>query len=108
YCDPVAGLYAVAATVLGLAARDAGEGGRFVDLAQREGGMRPIGEAFVAASRGDEIVHLGCRDDRFAPQGVYRTRGQEQWIVVSVRTYVEWRGGRELYGSRGRTPPPGC
>ena len=35
--------------------------------------MTLIGEAFVAASRGDEIVHLGCRDDRFAPQGVYRT-----------------------------------
>jgi crotonobetainyl-CoA:carnitine CoA-transferase CaiB-like acyl-CoA transferase len=91
YCDPVAGLYAVAATVLGLAARDAGEGGRFIDLAQREGAMTLIGEAFVAASRGDEVVHLGCRDDRFAPQGVYRTRGEEQWLVVSVRTDDEWR-----------------
>ncbi len=98
YCDPVAGLFAVAATVLGLIARDAGEGGRFVDLAQREGAMTMIGEAFVAASRGDEIVHIGCRDDRFAPQGVYRTRGDEQWIVVSVRTDDEWRAACSIIG----------
>jgi crotonobetainyl-CoA:carnitine CoA-transferase CaiB-like acyl-CoA transferase len=91
YCDPVGGLFAVAATVLGLCERDAGEGGRFVDLAQREGAMTLIGEAFVAASRGDEIVPYGCRDDRFAPQGVYRAIGTEQWVVVSVRTDDEWR-----------------
>jgi crotonobetainyl-CoA:carnitine CoA-transferase CaiB-like acyl-CoA transferase len=98
YCDPIAGLFAVAATVLGLAGRDAGEGGRFIDLAQREGAMTLIGEAFVAASRGDEIVHLGCRDDRFAPQGVYRTRGLEQWVVVSVRTDAEWRAACSIIG----------
>ena len=98
YCDPVAGLHAVAATVLGLLGRDAGEGGRFVDLAQREGAMALIGEAFVAASRGDEIVHIGCRDDRFAPQGVYRTLGVEQWLVVSVRTDDEWRATCAVIG----------
>jgi crotonobetainyl-CoA:carnitine CoA-transferase CaiB-like acyl-CoA transferase len=98
YCDPVAGLFAVAATVLGLISRDAGEGGRIVDLAQREGAMTMIGDAFVAASRGEEIVHIGCRDDRFAPQGVYRTRGDEQWIVVSVRTDEEWRAACSVIG----------
>jgi crotonobetainyl-CoA:carnitine CoA-transferase CaiB-like acyl-CoA transferase len=98
YCDPVGGLFAVAATVLGLCARDAGDGGCFVDLAQREGAMTLIGEAFVAASRGDAIVPYGCRDDRFAPQGVYRARGEEQWVVVSVRTDAEWRALCELIG----------
>ncbi|MEO5900067.1 MAG: CoA transferase, partial [Ilumatobacteraceae bacterium] len=91
YCDPVAGLHAVAATVLGLVARDAGEGGRFVDLAQREGAMTLIGEWFVKASRGEEIVHYGCRDDRFAPQGAYRAIGEEQWVVVAARSDDEWR-----------------
>ena len=98
YCDPIAGLHAVAATALGLAARDAGEGGRFVDLAQREGAMTLIGEAFVAASRGEPVVHIGCRDDRFAPQGVYRTLGEEQWLVISVRTDDEWRTLCSLIG----------
>jgi crotonobetainyl-CoA:carnitine CoA-transferase CaiB-like acyl-CoA transferase len=37
-------------------------------------------------------VHRGCRDERFAPQGVYRVRGEEQWVVVSVRTDAEWHG----------------
>jgi crotonobetainyl-CoA:carnitine CoA-transferase CaiB-like acyl-CoA transferase len=98
YCDPVAGLHAVAATVLGLAARDAGEGGRFIDLAQREGAMTLIGDAFVKASRGEEIVHYGCRDDRLAPQGAYPVRGVDAWIVVSVRDDDEWRSLCALLG----------
>jgi crotonobetainyl-CoA:carnitine CoA-transferase CaiB-like acyl-CoA transferase len=108
YGDPVAGLAAVAATVCGLARRDdrraAGEepAGIHVDLAQRETGMALVPEAFVAANRGEEPVHRGCRDARFAPQGVYRcadaTDGWEQWLVVSVRTDAEWRSLCEVSG----------
>ena len=98
YGDPVAGLNAVAAIVLGLIERDATGRGCHVDLAQRETGMVLIGEAFVAASRGEEPVHRGCRDARFAPQGAYRVRGEDQWLVVSVRTDDEWRALCGLLG----------
>ncbi len=108
YGDPVAGLAAVAASVLGLAQRDdrraAGTEptGIHVDLAQRETGMALVPDAFVAANRGEAPVHRGCRDARFAPQGVYRTAdatdGWEQWLVVSVRTDEEWRSLCGLLG----------
>jgi crotonobetainyl-CoA:carnitine CoA-transferase CaiB-like acyl-CoA transferase len=108
YGDPVAGLAAVSATVLGLARRDDlrvdgdPEPGIHVDLAQRETGMALVPEAFVAANRGEVPVHRGCRDARFAPQGVYRTAdatdGWEQWVVVLVRTDDEWRALCGLLG----------
>ena len=91
YGDPVAGLNACAAVALGLAQRDATGVGCHVDMAQRETGMVLAGEAFIAAARGEDPVHRGCRDARFAPQGAYRVRGAEQWVVVSVRTDAEWR-----------------
>jgi crotonobetainyl-CoA:carnitine CoA-transferase CaiB-like acyl-CoA transferase len=43
-------------------------------------------------------VHRGCRDARIAPQGVYRARGAEQWVVVSVRSDAEWRALCRLIG----------
>jgi crotonobetainyl-CoA:carnitine CoA-transferase CaiB-like acyl-CoA transferase len=98
YGDPIAGLNSVAAMILGLAQRDDTGTGCHVDLAQRETGMALIGEAFVAAARGEEPVHRGCRDARFAPQGAYRVRGEEQWLVVSVRTDAEWRAVCDLVG----------
>ena len=98
YGDPVAGLNAVAAAVLGLARHDADGTGCHVDLAQRETAIALVGEAFLAASRGDGIVHRGCRDERFAPQGAYRVRGEEQWLVVSVRTDGEWQALCGLVG----------
>ena len=84
--------------MLGLIERDATGRGCHIDLAQRETGMVLIGEAFVAASRGEEAVHRGCRDARFAPQGAYRVRGEDQWLVVSVRTDSEWQALCGLFG----------
>ena len=91
YGDPVAGTAAVAATALALLRRELSSEPVHVDLAQLETGMVLIGEAFVAAGRGEEPVHRGCRDARFAPQGCYPVVGDDQWLVLSIRTDDEWR-----------------
>ncbi len=105
YGDPVAGKAAVAAVSMGLIRRRKTGLGVHVDLAQRETMSTLIGEAFVAASlRGEIVPQHGNRDLRFAPQGVYRCKGVEQWLAVSVRTDGEWQalagviGGSELSG----------
>ena len=90
YGDPVAGTAGVAAIALGLLALQQSGVGCHIDLAQREVAMTLIGEAFVAASRGETPVHRGVRSDRFAPQGAYRAVGEDQWVVLSVRSDVEW------------------
>ncbi|MCC7366025.1 MAG: CoA transferase [Dehalococcoidia bacterium] len=91
YGDPVAGIAAVGAVVLGLIQRRKTGRGTWVDLAQRETMAAQIGEAFVAASlRGEDPVRRGNRSARWAPQGVYRCAGTEQWLAVSVRSDTEW------------------
>jgi crotonobetainyl-CoA:carnitine CoA-transferase CaiB-like acyl-CoA transferase len=91
--DPVAGVAAAGALALALIQRRKTGKGCFIDLAQRETMACQIGEAFVAASmRGEAPVHRGNRSPRFAPQGVYRCQGEEQWAAISVGTDGEWQG----------------
>lgn len=92
YGDPVAGKAAVAAVVLALIQRRKTGEGAFIDLAQREVMSSLIGEAFVAASlRGEAPRHRGNRDSRYFAQGVYRCKGEEQWVAISVRDAREWK-----------------
>ena len=98
--DPIAGIAATGAVALALIHRRRTGEGLFIDLAQRETMAGQIGEAFVAASmRGEDPVHRGNRSARFAPQGVYRCLGEEQWIAISARTDAEWAA---LAGTIGR------
>ena len=98
YGDPVAGLAAVGAVALALLRRHRTGRGTVVDLAQRETMAKMAGEAFVAASRGEEPVHVGNRSAEWAPQGCYPVRGDDQWIVLSCTTDGEWRSLAELIG----------
>jgi crotonobetainyl-CoA:carnitine CoA-transferase CaiB-like acyl-CoA transferase len=92
YGDPVGGLAAVSAVVLALIQRRRTGRGVWIDLAQREAMSQMAGEAFVAASlRGEKPVHYGNRHPAWAPHGVYRVRGEDQWLAISVRDDAEWR-----------------
>ena len=100
YGDPVAGKAAAAAVAMGLIKRRKTGLGVHVDLGQRETMSTLIGEAFVAASlRDEEAPQHGNRDSRFAPQGVYRCVGSEQWLAISVRTDHEWRALAAVAGA---------
>ena len=43
-----------------------------------------------------EVPRYGNRDPRFAPQGVYRCAGDDNWLALSVRNDAEWRALCEL------------
>jgi crotonobetainyl-CoA:carnitine CoA-transferase CaiB-like acyl-CoA transferase len=119
YGDPVAGLGAAGAVVLGLIHRRRTGEGTTVDLAQREVAATLAGEAFVAASlRGETTpTHHGNRQPDFVPSGCYRCADRaplgatdeptavalvapcdEQWIVVSVHDQAQWRALAGLIG----------
>ena len=100
YGDPVGGVQAAAAVALALAKRRRTGRGAFIDLAQREGAATLAGEAFVRASLDGETEppHHGNRSPRWAPQGAYRTVGDEQWIVISVVTDEEWQACCRVIG----------
>src|SRR4029079_14199793 len=70
YGDPVAGMAAASAVALALIQRRKTGEDAFTALGQGEVMPPLIGEAFVAASRGEEPVHHGNRDERYFAQGV--------------------------------------
>ncbi|MEX1104215.1 MAG: CoA transferase, partial [Dehalococcoidia bacterium] len=98
--DPVGGIAAAGAVALALINRKRTGKGSFVDLAQRETMATMIGEAFVASSlRGEDPVHRGNRSARWAPQGIHRCAGEEQWLAISVRDDTEWAALAEVVGA---------
>jgi crotonobetainyl-CoA:carnitine CoA-transferase CaiB-like acyl-CoA transferase len=100
YGDPVGGTQAAAAVALALLRRHRTGQGTYIDLAQREGAAVLAGEAFVRASLGGEQqpAHLGNRSARWAPQGAYQCRGQDQWLVIAVTDDRQWRAVASLIG----------
>ena len=91
YGDPVAGLAAVGAIALGLIKRRATGEGTVVDLSQLEVSAKMAGVAFAAlAGSGSVPPSTGNRHPRWAPQGCYPARGEDQWIVVSCTDDAEW------------------
>ena len=91
YGDPVAGLAAVSAIALGLIKRRTTGEGTVVDLSQLEVSSKMAGVAFAAlAGSGSVPPSTGNRHPRWAPQGCYPARGEDQWIVVSCTDDAEW------------------
>ncbi|MDH4146077.1 MAG: CoA transferase, partial [Acidimicrobiia bacterium] len=65
--------------------------GELVELAQSENMVQHIGEYLVDAGRtGRHHQPIGNRHPTRAPQGCYRCRGEDAWVVLSVGTEPEW------------------
>jgi crotonobetainyl-CoA:carnitine CoA-transferase CaiB-like acyl-CoA transferase len=99
YGDPVAGLAAVSAIALALIKRRVTGEGSVVDLAQSEVSSKMAGVAFAAlAGSGAVPPPTGNRNRRWAPEGCYPARGDDQWIVVSCTDDAEWAACANLMG----------
>lgn len=99
YGDPVAATAALGALLLAVRKqRKTGEG-TFVDLSMRDALSFGAGAAFTDWSMNHAArPHRGNRHPAFAPQGVYRCQGDDQWIAISVRADDEWRALCEAIG----------
>jgi crotonobetainyl-CoA:carnitine CoA-transferase CaiB-like acyl-CoA transferase len=92
YGDPVGALAALSAVLLAVRAwRKTGEG-RYIDVSMRDALSYGIGAAFVDWSMNAiERPRRGNRHPVFVPQGVYRSRGDDEWLAVSVRDDRDWQ-----------------
>lgn len=89
--DPIAGLHAVSAILIGLWRRPE-HGGVTIEGAQFEATLTLTADALVSAQLGGvEPPVLGNRHPTFAPQGVYRCAGPDRWIALSVVDDDGWR-----------------
>jgi len=89
--DPAGGLLGTVATLAALGQRTRTGHGQQVDLSQLETLLPVIGDHVVTTSvTGRSPERLGNRSVSFAPQGVYRCGGDDQWLALTVRSNAEW------------------
>ncbi|MFQ5879520.1 MAG: CaiB/BaiF CoA transferase family protein [Dehalococcoidia bacterium] len=90
--DPIGGMFATTAILAALHRQAEAGQGQYIDVAQAEAIPHFIGEAFLEWSMNRRTPpRLGNRDRTLVPQGCYRCRGNDAWLVVSVRNDDDWR-----------------
>lgn len=104
WADPVAGLAAVAGTLVALWNRDASDGApQEVETAMAESMATFVGEELLAAQvRGSNAPRIGNRHPVHAPQGAYQCAGHDRWLAISVETDAEWTALCDVAGIDGR------
>lgn len=90
--DPLAGTVACLAIQKALYYRQKTGRGQFIDLSMSEVFASLIPEAISTyGTKGTCLKPIGNRDPYKAPQGVYRCKGKDAWLAISVGTEHEWR-----------------
>lgn len=91
--DPVAGMHGAWAALVGLAERQRRDGrGVFVEAVMVEAALAVCAQpALEAAAYRRVMGRTGNRCDRYAPQGVYRARGDDQWLALAATTDAQWQ-----------------
>jgi len=89
--DPAGGLLGTVATLAALWERERTGSGLPIDLSQLETLLPVTGDHVLTTSvSGKQPPRLGNRSATFAPQGVYRCGGDDQWLALTVRDDDEW------------------
>jgi len=99
-CDPLAGMHAVAATLLALHEREErGGGGRLVESVMVEAALNAAAEQVIEYSiNGTVPVRDGHRSPYAAPQGLYPCTGFDRWLALAIATDDQWRALRTVLG----------
>jgi crotonobetainyl-CoA:carnitine CoA-transferase CaiB-like acyl-CoA transferase len=102
YPDPAAALHSAGAVLTALFYRLRTGEGQNIDLAQAESATCLIGEAVLGYALNRKMPKAnGNRHPTLAPQGCYRTKGEDQWVVIAVGSQEEWIS---LKGAMGNPP----
>ena len=90
--DYIGGLHTCYAVISALTERESTGKGIHLDMGQFECSVSMIAPLLMfSAVRRENPERKGNRSDRFAPQGVYRCAGQDEWCAVSVHDDARWR-----------------
>ncbi|MDA0353619.1 MAG: CoA transferase [Chloroflexi bacterium] len=89
--DAISGTTAAAAVMTALRRRAETGEGSFIELSQEEAGVTLFGEQFIEAQRsGTEPARYGNAHPQYAPHGVYRCQGADDWITIAVTCDEQW------------------
>jgi crotonobetainyl-CoA:carnitine CoA-transferase CaiB-like acyl-CoA transferase len=99
FTDPVAGIVAAGAVLRALRHRERTGQGQYIDMSQQEAALPLMGAAFMEYQMTGRIPgRRGNRSTVAAPQGCYRCRGDDDWLVVSVSSDEEWASFCDVVG----------
>ncbi|MDE0213699.1 MAG: CoA transferase [Deltaproteobacteria bacterium] len=103
--DYIGGLHTCYAVIGALTEReDTGEG-IHLDMGQFECSVSMIAPLLLSSAvNGRSPERMGNRSHRFAPQGVYRCAGEDEWCAVSVHDDDQWRALAEAVEEGGPDP----
>jgi crotonobetainyl-CoA:carnitine CoA-transferase CaiB-like acyl-CoA transferase len=91
--DVFNGLMAASAIMTALVHRQRTGEGQYVDLSQMETTIHGLmGEHFLEYTmNGAQTLPVGNRHGCYVPQGCYRCKGHDKWVVMTIRTDEEWK-----------------
>jgi crotonobetainyl-CoA:carnitine CoA-transferase CaiB-like acyl-CoA transferase len=90
--DPVGGLNAAAALLIGFMHQRATGEGQHIDLSQVECMLPMLAPSILEQSAlGATGPRIGNRHPRFVPHGCFPALGIDQWVTLAVRTDAEWQ-----------------
>ena len=91
FTDPLTGVLAAGAVLVALHYRRRTGKGQYIDLSQQEGAIALLGAALMEYQMNGRLPErLGNRSSWAAPQGCYRCRGDDDWLVISIENDEEW------------------
>jgi crotonobetainyl-CoA:carnitine CoA-transferase CaiB-like acyl-CoA transferase len=90
--DVTNGIMGACAIMTALIHRQATGEGQWVDLSETETCTWLMGEHLLefTSNGGDQTLPLGNRHPIYAPQGCYPCRGEDRWVVITIRSDDEW------------------
>ena len=92
YGDPVSGLNAVGIILTALRHRNITGTGQLIDIALAASPVCNLGEFFAAnSSNGFKPAINGNKSEYYSPHGAYRTKGEDQWIAISITGERSWK-----------------
>ena len=90
--DYIGGLHATFGVLNALAQRNITGKGLFLDVSQFECSVSTLGGLLLSSVvNGTAPTRMGNRSTSFAPQGLYRCAGEDQWCAISVQNDAQWQ-----------------
>jgi crotonobetainyl-CoA:carnitine CoA-transferase CaiB-like acyl-CoA transferase len=102
--DAITGLQMAATTLAALNYRNRTGEGQYIQGSMFEAAVSYIDELILEASLGQDHERFGNRHPDLAPHGVYRCKGEDQWVAISVCSDEQFKRLKAQPGS-GLTDP---
>ena len=96
--DPIAGVHACIALLAALEHRRSTGEGQLIEVAQIEVGAAVTAEPVIEYSLTNHVREREGNRHRTYAQGVYPTKGDDEWVAVSVRDDADWAAVVQLIG----------